>query len=338
MTEFSLQMDVTDDRWKFINQATIGPKMLGFRLTRENPLSVTVKEWVSRFWFQKSLKEQDNSDEQTLITGGYLFGLFATQRDILNESNFSALVQGITDEETQSVLRPVVKDLTNIVTRTLKILKYKYNQYWIREIEYDTRSGNLGYYASLLGLSIRYKDDLIRLSLPSEATAFATMVADREVEKNVIVQSDLNQISEMLKDDHFEVTFLDRKISEAFVHFVQSEIDDALVCFGTVVDLYVEQYLKTLLLENYNNERVYNKLRANLERRDQLIVILGSKGVPATAVEEAVDCLNKRNEIIHEGHTFNTKTSIRFAVLRSLKVLSSVFDISRRRFPLHNIG
>lgn len=33
MTEFSLQMDVTDDRWKFINQATIGPKMLGFRLT-----------------------------------------------------------------------------------------------------------------------------------------------------------------------------------------------------------------------------------------------------------------------------------------------------------------
>jgi hypothetical protein len=148
MTEISLQMDITSEQWKVIGQATIGPKMYGLKLSRENPLSVTIEEWDIRLWFQNPNSES----KQISFDAGYLLGSFKSDQDLVSENVFSNLAGGKADEETSLALSPIVKQIANIVARFLQILKSQYNQYWIKEMNYDRRIGNTGYYAMLLGL------------------------------------------------------------------------------------------------------------------------------------------------------------------------------------------
>ena len=256
----------------------------------------------------------------------------------MDAETFRQLADGKAAGSKSKLLSDLVKQIAAIILRFLLILKYKFNHYWVQDIVYDTRVGNAGYYAHLLGLSLRRDGETVRLLLPSTSKASFTIMLDTHAEDNAIREADIAYLIALMQDNQFEVTLLDKKVMETFVHIVNSEIDEAPVSLGTVANLFIERFLRARLLDGYSAKPAYNRLHSTTKARDILLLVLAARSVSPDSVQKITDCIDRRNEVVHEGKSFQNTPSLRFAVLASLKVLSSAFEDRSRKFPLHNVG
>jgi hypothetical protein len=236
-------------------------------------------------------------------------------------------------EDYIAVGKRVVEFLQPPVTAFLDLLRIQYGQYWLPELQrWDSRRQSLGNYCS--SLSLRWREtaqESWRQFTPTEEmirlTAYVT-TPDQFAE--YLTQDDWKWIQA-----NFQPT---REQSLAVRHFVRAQelmdldhVSEAVIQATTGIELAIEAYARFRGVDVKETKRFFK-----LPLEIQLSVLVAGL-VTKPTLENALQAIDLRNEIVHEGRTPDRNRAV--AQVRELtKCGQALLGTPRFKTPELNLG
>jgi hypothetical protein len=240
---------------------------------------------------------------QGKLNAGSLYGEAAfvnvteTELDVIKNNSVGS-------DDYISVGKRVIDFLYPPVSNFIDILRTQYGQYWLPEVPpWDSRKATLGTYCSS-EFSLRWKindNDEWQRFLPTEQGGFLTIgpLPGRGF-KEYLTEEDWQQMKS--KTDLYENPLLATIILGKASEFLDTgHLRQAFVEATTAIELAVHHYMKTRADALGLKSEVFNKFFDMPLVKQVAVICTTSKLVEADVLKGALQAIEIRNRIVHEG-------------------------------------
>jgi hypothetical protein len=282
--------------------------------------------------FDHNRKEVDDTLvlRQAVLDAGPLRGLL--RLDNMPESQLTALQESRTgDKEYLAIGKRIVNLIYEPVSAFINVLRTNGGQYWISEIpRWDSRYQSLGSY--------------LRQSMQSQwssdsGKSWTNLVPD-QLRDEIIVEASRGYREYLTKDDWNQL----RAISEGayrppLASFLlmsahrlldQGKTKEAIIDAVTALEIALGELLRNKLK---GHPVLHDKIQPfwKLPLPAQMISVAAVLGISGEDLECAVECIEVRNDVVHEG--CNPPNGLRTTVFKFLQIISALLPGPRFKFP-----
>jgi len=333
----SFVIDLRSSEFKLIEEIQ-GPLFSKF-FPNNNQDNVELKfeKGVAKFWFErrgyidesglikydfnkKELKE-DLIFRQGIIQGGPLFG------ELIISSNYQTNLTSQdlnNNDDIMQFSKSIVKIIALETQKILDILRYNFGHYWIIEnINWDSRKCNLGFHCkNLLHLKLFDEENAIWLDLVPESpratinltSKISSDFSDYLTEKNWL------KFKGLVNQGH-SPSFAQKQLIKAFITLDSGDLEKAFIDAVTVLEIALDKYYKSINNKSEKIGKLFNRIK-DIGNKEQLSNIFINHDTVATIdLEAAIDAIDIRNKIVHEGYTPRHDDKVKLEVLLKLNSL-----------------
>jgi hypothetical protein len=319
-----------------------------------NDQNTELKIWFERFGFvDGSLIEFDYHrqevdpniiPQQAIIEAGPLMGLLEI-REISEEELIPLTENSIGDENFITFGKKVVNKLIYpSVARFIRILRTNYCQYWIQDLEkWDSRRESLGRYCQKrlhLKWSLDGGDtwsDFVPNKPIGPPCCVEITLGFSEIYLEYITSEDWQKLRKAIQDEYDPTTaanFLAR--TNQFLD--QGNLKHALIEGVSAFELAINEFFRHKMIDDDSKSlRDGMKSFMELSLRAQIISIsLALGNIPVQDIKNAVNVVNMRNKLIHEGR--DPPKEAKDEICGLLNIIKELLSGPRFKFPKSNPG
>jgi hypothetical protein len=271
------------------------------------------------------------------LDGGPLLGCLALKNVSMAEEQ--ALQAGKQDEPDLIKLgKRVVGLITPTIRKLVQVLKVKYGQYWLADVDdWDSRTNSLGSFCS--SLQLRWSHDGTSNWNDFRPTANVTMLTGhfRTDYSFYPEEKDWPEVAALCASG-YEPTTAGELLSHAHRLLDQGHLKYAIIEAVSALEVSLSEHVKT----NYTGrarELLASDAKAGDTRRlpVRTALIAGMiPGIDRADLESALKIIEVRNNIIHEGK--GADPSLGADVQALLRVVAGVLQVGRFKFAMLNVG
>lgn len=265
-----------------------------------------IKDEFIEFDYNRQEVEPDVIPQQAIIKAGPLMGLLEI-REISEEELIPLTENNIGDENFIKFGKKVVNKLIYpSVARFIRILRTNYCQYWIQDLEkWDSRSESLGRYCQKrLQLKWSLDDgntwsDFVPNKPIGPPLCVEITVGFSEIYLEYITSEDWQKLRKAIQDEYdptTAATFLAR--TNEFLD--QGNLKHALIEGVSAFELAINEFFRYKTI----GDDLFDGMKSFMElsKRAQIISIsLALGNIPVQDIKNAVNVVDRRNKLIHEG-------------------------------------
>lgn len=278
---------------------------------------------------------------QAILEAGPLSGVLILT-DVTEEELLVIEHEKIGDPVYIDLGKRIVSQIWVPVSQVIRLLRENYGQYWIRELPiWDSRLESLGSYCTSR-LELRWwsnPNSAWRKFCPTDPLiSFQVKLQSIDHYKQYISQEDYFKIPKTLTQLCGSIPSSAILLS-ASENFDLGNLSYAIIEACTALEISISTYVREKLGKNPKFKGAISDFFSQ-KKETQLIFLasLGSTDIAEDDLDLAIQGINLRNQIVHEGfEPFNSEKNVaRFLALRlvTVKLLSGTFY----RFPSANPG
>lgn len=333
----SFIIDLRSSEIKLIEEIQ-GPLFSKF-LPNNNQDNIELKfeEGFAKFWFERRgfhdesglIKYDFNKKEikdhsisrQGIIQGGPLFG------ELTISSNYPTnfLRQDLSNnDDIMQATKPIVKIIARETQKILDILRYNFGHYWIIEnINWDSRNCNLGYHCkNILHLKWLDEENAIWLDLVPESPQATIRLTSkiRSDFSDYLTKKNWIKLKGLITQGH-SPSFAQKQLVKAFITLDSGDLLKAFIDAVTVLEIALDQYYKSINDKSEKIGKLFNRIK-DIGNKEQLSAIFINHDIVAiTDLEAAIDSIDIRNKIVHEGYIPEPADKVKLEMLFKLNSL-----------------
>lgn len=296
----------------------IGPLFSKFLPKEDDRIEIKLKEGHIKFWFEKRgfhdesgyIRYDFNKNEidekvipnQGIIEGGHLFG------EIQLPGKFPKVGSPSDEIGNQKILKST-KDIIKIISEEVQLiidqLRFNFGHYWIREFEeWDSRAHSLGYYCkNILHLKLydeKTNDWLIVEPNKSESTIQLAVLL-RSSFPDYMTKENWNLFKKLAIEKH-KPSQAQKYLISAFIALDSDDLSRAFIDAVTTLEMAIDLYYRRINDKSEKFGKPISKIKG-LGNREQLLIIFGSNlSMVSADLEAAIEAVEIRNRIVHEGY------------------------------------
>jgi hypothetical protein len=276
-----------------------------------------------------------NISKQGIIDAGLLHGELILKDKIPSSIDKKIKAKVKNDEELIKFIKPIVKEIVQIIHRFVNILRYKYGQYWLPEVQpWDSREDPLGVFCKYY-LDLKY--------IPSCGKAYP-VIPDSEPKTHSVTlkfsqdfsdylsQADWNEIQKGFQESSI-MADVNKLLIRAHEYYQNRQNNFAVIFSCTVLELAIDIFYKHSRLEKDYQSKFESF--SNLKLPAKVLSVLLSRDAPQDA-GIFIYFIKLRNEIVHDGKSAPDNFEFQFPDF--LKKIPLYFLGLSIKLPYHNHG
>jgi len=281
--------------------------------TTKNKIEISV--WFNRCGsvvngFCMFSREKNEIDEKVMIKQGKLDAgrLFVKCKNIkIGDDAYNILNKNkIGDEKYKKLAKKLSKEIIPSVNSFIEVLKINFGQYWLQKLKpYDSRSGNLGHYWSILFAKWKtLRGKKWHRFKPEEGKISLNVTVDDDCYKNYLTKSDWEHIKKSLKDINKNI-FATEILATAYELSDSGNLRYAFLEATLALELALNNFYKVYKEKFQSDKDVYKQLNQffNLSLASKFVTTSASiERFSISTVKNAVKAISIRNKIAHEGY------------------------------------
>ena len=290
--------------------------------------------WI-KFCYNRREIDPNIIPTQAILDAGPLMGLLEI-KELLGEELAALYENKVGDARYIALAKRVIKLLYPPVAKFLNVLRINYGQYWIPELrKWDSRRESLGNYCRSLNL---------KWSLDNGKT-WAPFIPDRpEIRITSIVRQSYSEY--LTKEDWQELAKAAREkfepstaaflLSRAHQLMDQGDLKYAFIEGVSALEIALREFIRQRL---HNANFLLKSVEAfwNLPLRAQVVIVAASLDkVSFQDIEYAIEAIDVRNKIVHNGVNPHEDTRARNTLSGLLNIVSALLSGPTFKFPSAN--
>lgn len=325
---------------------------------REDAISIgpkgkdgSIQVWFERrgqvgtdgYWRYDASNTQSRVDESSIrrhgyLNAGFLFG-HATFHGISDEE-VRAVRAGLRgDDHYVRVGKRVVAFIADPVAALVGLLRTRYGQYWLREIEvWDSRRESLGNYCA--GLQLKWRElagDRWRNFRPTDSVVQLTGTISREDAYRQFLEEDdwrgLNEAKELTAEPDVALQLLPgvQRLRQL------GHTEAALVQMISALELAVDRFVKNrrAALLKLGKEATQNFGEYGSASYRVAILALAGDLVSSEKLERVMIAIGHRNAIVHQGRRLTSDADGHFDAI--VDCIRALLGLSKLKFPSRDL-
>lgn len=275
---------------------------------------------------------------QALLDGGFLFGKVILTK--LTDYQFECIVQNdVNNKEYLKIAKMVVKHIIDPILEQFScILRDLYGQYWIAPPKkFDSRQSSLSQHCDYLNMQLIDKDGKFQHFFKKESENLTIRMSVNEhksLYKDYLCEKDWKDMKNLLELDYIP-PLAATLISNSNRLYQEGKGSYALIESITALELAIEHRLKNNCQKNDEIKKQIEKF-GNLPLPTRMTIILLFSGMSQNKIELALNAIEQRNKIVHEGTS--DKKNLDDQIKAIFEIVRFLLDEPFIRCPETNIG
>lgn len=241
--------------------------------------------------------------KQGILDAGPMSGLFE-MNDVSDDELRSVKENKMGDSYYISLGKRIVSLIQPPISNFLRILRIRYGQYWLPKLPpFDSRHSSLGSYCGNMRLqwSLDKKNwsDFIPDSMVLRITS--TIVRDYAGYRNYTSEEDWNEIKSKIKEEYSPSDVMEL-LMQSWEHHDQRNTKFAILDGVTALELAVDELLRKGLNKmniQFNKVDEFNNTQ-RLPVKTMIVTAL-KENIKPQEIEDTLEAIKIRNDIVHEG-------------------------------------
>lgn len=233
--------------------------------------------------------------------------------------------------------KTIVRKIEPIINNFLNIIKIKYGQYWISNLDpFDSLRNSIGSYCNSLQMECSIDDGTTWKDFrPDPLVQNATIMMGGNW--NYYLSKDDWKDIKSMANEKFEPSVAMKCLLQSHHYSAEGDLKHAIVEGVTALELAIEEFFERKLT---GNKTLLGKLDEfkQLHLPTKVTMVSTTLGIPSKELEDILNIIKIRNSIAHKG--INAEKE--FVIQRKLETLLNVVSImvlgKKYRFPKTNSG
>ena len=287
----------------------------------------------------------DMIPEQAVLDGGRLFG--SAKFNATEEQIEAMEEEELGNAEYKILGKQIIQSILESVSKFIDLIRVDYGQYWIKPLKrWDSREESLGGFFKSLEFKwcLNPNNEWKWFQPTQDELRFTALIYNDDTFEKYITQDDWNNLREYVLDDKFasyEANLAKQTLGKAQQYWNSNDYKEAFITVVTALEIAIGMYIK----KRDPTEKILKSVNANflakkpkLSTFDQVAAIFTlRKDFDMETIEQALDGISLRNEIIHHGREDITdQNNLEFKAL--YKCARSLISEPHYKYPIYTLS
>lgn len=282
--------------------------------------NVRLSIWFERFSsssngqikVDSSTKDIDSNliSTHAIVNGGPLFGLLEID-DVTDEEVACIKDDKIGSADYIKIAKRVIDELIYPrVNAFIEVLRVNYGQFWLRCLDkWDSRKESLGSYCSDLQLKCSIDGGVTWKKFEPDKNVTILVATINNDFSGYLTEADWKSLSKVVQE--YEPSFARKVLSRAHQYADEGNLKYAFIEGVTALELSINELAK---MNIGDNSQLMNKMGPfwDLPLKVKLLTVTAASGkIPIDLINNAIDAINIRNEIVHKAAPLHPNAKIK---------------------------